>query len=161
VINVRDDDEWARQRAAIGDPAWAQDAAYATAEGRLARRREIDERLAAWTSPRSAREVMETLQARGVPAGMVQNPKQQLEDPHLAARGYHRPIEQPGIGRLVLEGPAFHGSALPEPIVAPAPALGQHTREVCAELLGMATGEIERLIADGVLEVPQEAPAQV
>jgi crotonobetainyl-CoA:carnitine CoA-transferase CaiB-like acyl-CoA transferase len=127
----------------------------------MAHRREIDEQLTAWTSSRSAREVMETLQARGVPAGMVQNPKQQLEDPHLASRGYHRPIEQPGLGKLVLEGPAFHGTELPEPIIGPAPALGQHTREVCAELLGMRNYEIDRLIADGVLEVPQEAPAQV
>jgi len=161
VINVRDDAEWKRLRAAIGDPGWAQQAEYATATGRMQHRAEIDAQLSAWTSSRSAREAMETLQARGVPAGMVQHPRHQLEDPHLAARGYHRPVEQPGLGKLVLEGPAFHGSELPEPIVTPAPALGQHTREICAGLLRMTNDEIDRLVADGVLEVPQEAPAQV
>lgn len=161
VINVRDDAEWQRLRAGIGDPQWAQQAAYATAEGRIARRREIDEQLTAWTSARSARDVMETLQAQGIPAGMVQNPRQQMEDPHLAARGYPRPIEQPGLGKLLLEGPAFRGSELPEPIIGPAPALGQHTRAICAELLAMTDEEIDRLLADGFLEVPQPAPAQV
>jgi len=161
VINVRDDDEWQRLRAVVGDPVWAQDAEYRTANSRMRHRAEIDAKLTEWTSPRSARDVMELLQAQGIPAGMVQHPRQQLEDPHLAERGYPRPVDQPGLGRLVLEGPAFRGSELPEPIIGPAPALGQHTREVCAELLRMTRDEIDRLIADGVIEVPQEAPAQV
>ena len=65
-------------------------------------------------------------------------------------------IEQPDQGSLVLEGPAFHGALLGEPRVAPAPRLGEHTREICREWLGMDDSEIERCIADGILEV---APA--
>jgi crotonobetainyl-CoA:carnitine CoA-transferase CaiB-like acyl-CoA transferase len=157
VINVRGDEEWLRLRELLGPDAERPE--YATAAGRLARRDELDPLVSAWTAGRSAREAMELLQARGIAAGMVQHPAQQMEDPHLAARRYHRPVEQPHLGRLVLEGPAFHGSALPEPLVGPAPGLGQHTRQICADLLAMTDGEIERLIADGVLEVPQEAPA--
>jgi crotonobetainyl-CoA:carnitine CoA-transferase CaiB-like acyl-CoA transferase len=33
----------------------------------------------------------------------------------------------------------------------PAPALGEHTRDVCRRLLGLSTDEIDQLIADGVL----------
>jgi crotonobetainyl-CoA:carnitine CoA-transferase CaiB-like acyl-CoA transferase len=34
-----------------------------------------------------------------------------------------------------------------------APRLGEHTREICRDLLGLPAAEIERLIADGALEV--------
>ena len=34
-----------------------------------------------------------------------------------------------------------------------APRLGEHTREICRELLGMQDDEIERLVELGALEV--------
>ena len=49
-------------------------------------------------------------------------------------------------------GPAFHASTIAEPLVRPAPALGEHTREICRTLLEMNDDEVSKLIADGVLE---------
>jgi benzylsuccinate CoA-transferase BbsF subunit len=34
----------------------------------------------------------------------------------------------------------------------PAPALGEHTREICHEALGLSGAEIDDLFATGVLE---------
>ena len=154
VINVRSDGEWQRLRKAIGDPAWATDPALDTAEGRIARREAIDQGLSAWTSTREPREVMETLQAVGVPAGIVAHPAHHLSDPQLWHRGYPKLVVQPGYESLVLEGPPFLGSDLPEPIVGPAPWLGEHTREVAREVLGLSDGEIQALIDEGILEDP-------
>jgi crotonobetainyl-CoA:carnitine CoA-transferase CaiB-like acyl-CoA transferase len=154
VINVRSDAEWQRLRKAIGDPGWAADPALDTAEGRKARREAIDEGLAAWTKLREPREVMETLQAAGVPAGIVEHPAHHLSDPQLQHRGYPKLVVQPGYESLVLEGPPFLGSDLPEPIVGPAPLLGEHTREVAREVLGLEGAEIQALIDQGVLEDP-------
>jgi crotonobetainyl-CoA:carnitine CoA-transferase CaiB-like acyl-CoA transferase len=53
-----------------------------------------------------------------------------------------------------LEGPAFHATGIPEPIVAPAPGHGQHTREIASTLLGLAGSEIDKLLDAGVLEGP-------
>ena len=156
VINVGSDDQWQRLRTAMGDPSWARRAAYRSTRGRLEHRAELDRRLGRWTSARTSREVMTVLQEHKIPAGMVQHPRDQAEDPHLAKRGYLRPINQPPLGRLLLEGPAFHRTRLPETIIRPAPALGQHTREVCAGLLNMPEEEVERLVAEGILEVPEE-----
>ena len=99
---------------------------------------------------------MDTLQAHGVPAGIVAHAAHHFDDPHLGARGYRRPVEQPGIGRVVMEGPAFRGSDLPESIVKPAPMLGEHTREIASRLLGLSDAEIAERIDAGVLEDPPE-----
>ncbi len=157
AINVRSDSEWQALCDVLGNPDWAATPEYATASRRIAAREEIDRQLAAWTAERDPASVMQLLQARGVPAGVLAHPEHQLADPHLAARGYLRPLNQPPIGDLVLEGPAFHGSDLAEPDVRPAPLLGEHTREVCGELLGLSEAEIDRLLADGVLEEPRPA----
>jgi crotonobetainyl-CoA:carnitine CoA-transferase CaiB-like acyl-CoA transferase len=156
VINVRSDLEWQRLRKAIGDPEWAADPALDTAEGRMARRGAIDEGLTVWTSARAPREVMETLQAVGVPAGIVAHPAHHLSDPQLQHRGYPKLVVQPGYESLVLEGPPFLGSDLPAPIVGPAPLLGEHTREVAREILGLSDAEIQALVDEGVIEDPPQ-----
>jgi crotonobetainyl-CoA:carnitine CoA-transferase CaiB-like acyl-CoA transferase len=154
VINVRSDMEWQRLRKAIGDPAWAADPALDAAPGRMARREAIDAELAAWTRARAPREVMETLQAVGVPAGIVAHPAHHLSDPQLQHRGYPKLVVQPDYASILVEGPPFLGSDLPEPIVAPAPLLGEHTRAVAREVLGLSDAETQALIDARVIEDP-------
>jgi crotonobetainyl-CoA:carnitine CoA-transferase CaiB-like acyl-CoA transferase len=153
VITCRDDEDWARLRGALGDPGWAGDPSLATVEGRRARHDDLDARIGEWTAGRSDRDVMVTLQAHGVPAGMMMHSSDQPDDPHLQARGYLAPIDQPGVGPMILEGAAFHAAAMGDPYIAPAPILGEHTRDIAAKLLGLASNEIEELIAAGVLEI--------
>ena len=152
VITIRDDDDWRRFRAAIGDPEWARAREYETARGRIEYRAEIDRRVAEWTSARSDREVTEILQRAGVPVGFMMYASDMPTDPHLLARAYPQPVDQPGVGAMMFEGPAFHATSIPEPIVAPAPALGEHTREICRTILAMPDAEVSKLIAEGVLE---------
>jgi crotonobetainyl-CoA:carnitine CoA-transferase CaiB-like acyl-CoA transferase len=154
VITVRDDNEndWRRFRAAIGDPEWARAREYETSRARIEHRAEIDRRVAEWTSARTDREVTEILQRAGVPAGFMMYASDMPTDPHLLARGYPQQVEQPGVGAMMFEGPAFHATSIPEPIVARAPALGEHTREICHTILSMPDSEVSELVADGVLE---------
>jgi hypothetical protein len=88
------------------------------------------------------------------PDHFVAHPGHHFEDPQLAARGYHKRVEQRGFGEIVVEGTPFLGSDLPEPITTPAPLLGEHTREICRERLGLSDAEIEAFFAAGVLEDP-------
>jgi crotonobetainyl-CoA:carnitine CoA-transferase CaiB-like acyl-CoA transferase len=154
AVNVRSDAEWEALRRALGDPDWARDPTYATAPGRAAARAAIDRGLEAWTRQRGPRQAMEELQARGVPAGMLAHPAHHMEDPQLGALGYRTPVEQPGLGRIVLEGVPFRGSDLPRPIITAAPGLGEHTREIARQDLGLSDVEIEALVSRGVLEDP-------
>jgi len=154
VITVRDDNEndWRRFRAALGDPDWARERQYETARGRIEARAELDRRVAEWTSARTDREVTEILQWAGVPAGFMMYASDMPVDPHLLARGYPQQMNQPGVGAMMFEGPAFHATSIPEAIVSPAPALGEHTREICRTILRMEDAEVSKLVAEGVLD---------
>ncbi|MCH7707229.1 MAG: CoA transferase [Myxococcales bacterium] len=156
VVNVRSDAEWGALGEALGNPDWVKNPEYTTVTGRLAAREDLDRQLGAWTSLREPREVMETLQAHGVPAGIVAHPGHHFVDPQLLERGFLRPVDQPGDGHLIFDGTPFCGSGLPEPMIGPAPQLGEHTRDVARELLGLSDADIEALIAEGVLEDPPE-----
>jgi formyl-CoA transferase len=59
----------------------------------------------------------------------VNTPLDWLADPHVRAVGAVLPLEQPGLGTLNF--PALPGLG---PWSVPAPALGEHTAEVLAEL---------------------------
>ena len=74
------------------------------------------------------------------------------DDPHLVERGYVLEIDQPGVGPMLLEGPGFHSPALVGPITTPAPKLGEHTRQILVDILGLPDAEIAGLFASGVLQ---------
>jgi crotonobetainyl-CoA:carnitine CoA-transferase CaiB-like acyl-CoA transferase len=152
VITIRNDDDWRRLRSAIGDPDWARAREYETASGRIEHRAEIDRHIAEWTSSRTDRDVTAILQSAGVPAGFMMYASDMPDDAHLLARAYPQAIDQPGVGAMTFEGPAFHATSIPDPIVAPAPGLGEHTHEICRTLLQMDDAEVSKLVAEGVLE---------
>jgi len=154
VITVRSDAEWQALCAALGDAALAADARFASATGRLAAQDELDARLAAWTKTLAKRELAALLQHHRVPCGPMFAGTDQLDDPHYQAWRYARFIEQPGVGRMALEGPAFVATGMSDVFIAQAPELGGNTREIARTLLGMGEAEIEALIAAGALEDP-------
>ncbi|MBW2417575.1 MAG: CoA transferase [Deltaproteobacteria bacterium] len=154
VVNVRSDSEWQQLRKAMGDPEWATEPAFDAAEGRMQRRDAIDTGLASWTREREPRSVMETLQAVGVPAGIVAHPAHHLGDPQMSHRGFLRLVDQPDFEAILLEGPPFTGIDLPDAVARPAPLLGEQTREIASRLLGLSDDEIQALVDEGVIEDP-------
>jgi crotonobetainyl-CoA:carnitine CoA-transferase CaiB-like acyl-CoA transferase len=154
VISVRDDADWARLRRALGDPAWAGSPELQTAAGRFAAHDAIDAQLGAWTRTLDKYELTRKLQDAGVPAAPMLTAMGMLDDPHYKARGFGRPIQQQDLGYIAMEGPAFRATGMSDVRIFQAPRVGEHTREICRTLLGMTEAEIERLIADGALEVP-------
>ena len=159
VVCVRDDDDWAGRRRAMGGPAWADDARFGDGEGRRSHREAVDAGVAAWTATCTREEVVAACQVEGVPAAPMVTTVDQLTDPHLTARGFLPEVEQPPLGPLTLDGPCFRGTVMTTPFLGPAPGLGEHTREVCVGDLGMDPAQVESLVASGALEVdPPHAP---
>ena len=152
TIAVFTDDEWRALCRAIGDPEWASEERFATLQGRKENEDELDRLIEGWTSMRSAEEAMETLQAAGVAAGVVQSARDVLEnDPHLRARGYYVYQDHPEAGRTAYDGPGFRLSKTPGRLQSPAPMLGEHTAQVCTEVLGMDGEEMAQLVMESVL----------
>jgi crotonobetainyl-CoA:carnitine CoA-transferase CaiB-like acyl-CoA transferase len=148
AITARDDADWACLSAFVGDVALLKPD-LAAVEGRRAHRALIDQRLAAWAAEQEAEAAMRALQAAGVPAGKVQTAEDMAErDEQLRARGWLASAEYPPHGAVEVDRfPArFDGEAPPVP--GPAPALGEHTFEVYAELLGMDDEAIAAAIGD-------------
>jgi benzylsuccinate CoA-transferase BbsF subunit len=152
AIAVFTDDEWRALRRAMGDPDWASEERFATVQGRKENEDELDRLIERWTAERSAEEVMETLQAAGVPAGVVQSAQDVLEnDPHLKARGYYVYLDHAEAGRTAYDGPGFRLSKTPGRLLSPAPLLGEHTALVCTEVLGMDPEEMAQLVMESAL----------
>lgn len=152
AIACRTDDEWARLCKVLGHPDAASDPRFATFAARKQNEDELEALLNEWTSGRRAEEVMESLQAEGVPAGVVETSQDILErDEHMKARGYYRYLDHPETGRAAYDGPGFQLSETPGEHLAPAPLLGEHTMEVCQRIVGLSMDEIADLLAEGVL----------
>jgi crotonobetainyl-CoA:carnitine CoA-transferase CaiB-like acyl-CoA transferase len=151
AICTRNDAEWAALATVMGSPDWTADPDLSALEGRRAREAEIDRRVGEWTATLDRREVTDRCIAGGVPAGPMLTASGQVNDPHFQARGFLQERFQPPIGNMTFEGAGFHATGMIGPDIRPAPGLGEHTREVAAEL-GLAPEETEALIAEGVLE---------
>jgi crotonobetainyl-CoA:carnitine CoA-transferase CaiB-like acyl-CoA transferase len=151
TIACRGEDDWSALKAKIGAP-WAADERFKDLAGRLANEDELDRRLSDWTSGQAAEEVMASLQAAGVPAGVVQTAEDLRNDPQLAHRKHYRFLEHPVMGVRAYDGPSFRLSRTPGELTKAAPCLGESNSYVYRELLGLSEDEFVDLLADGCFD---------
>jgi len=151
AIAVESDEQWDALRRVLGDPAWARDARFRTADGRLRHQDEIDGRLGDWTSERAAQEVMHLLQSAGVPAAVVQRSSDLLRDPQLAHRRFFRYMDHAEMGNIPYTGHQFRIRGYESGPRFPAPLLGEHNELVLREILGMTDEEITEALAAGAI----------
>ncbi len=150
VIALRNDANWRKVVDAIG--GGEAEPKFDTFEGRKANEDELEQLITSWTRERKAEDVMEALQALGVPCGVVQNSQDLLErDPHMKERGYYQYLDHPETGRSAYDGPGFRMSKTPGYHNSYGTLLGEHTLDVCERVLGLSMDEIGDLMAEGVL----------
>ncbi len=154
AISVFTNDEWQGFCNAIGNPGWTKDPKFADTVSRLRNVDELDRLVEQWTIERDPHEVMNTLQAAGVAAGVAQRSIDTINDPQLKWLGAIIEVDHPVAGKRLYPGIPFKISNMTLRPSTAAPLLGQHTEEICRELLQMSEGEISRLKEEKVLEVP-------
>jgi crotonobetainyl-CoA:carnitine CoA-transferase CaiB-like acyl-CoA transferase len=154
AIAVFTDDEWYAFCDALGDPDWTDDPKFADQVARLRNVEELDEHVREWTSQHDACVVMETLQAAGVAAGVVQRAPDTLADPQLKWDGAVIELDHPVAGKRLYPGIPFRMSGASGMQSTPAPTLGEHTEEIARDILGLSEDEISRLLNEDVLHSP-------
>jgi len=145
------DESWCALRRLMGDPAWAAEDRYATREGRLADPGPIDEGIARWTATRDRWAISQEAQAAGILAAPLLDTADRFSDDHLQERGLYASVEHPVVGTEVIYGIPWRLSRTPGSIRHAAPLLGQHTREVLGEALGLDGAAVAELEDAGVL----------
>jgi crotonobetainyl-CoA:carnitine CoA-transferase CaiB-like acyl-CoA transferase len=152
AVAVFDDAEWTALLGVLGNPAWADDAKFATQDARFAHQDELDARMTEWSRERDCHEAMYALQAAGVRASAVQNPRDLNEvDPQIAHRGLFFEMDHPVIGEARFEGEAMKFSRAGPDNWRSAPLLGEDNDYVYRGILGYSAGEIEQMAAEGVI----------
>jgi crotonobetainyl-CoA:carnitine CoA-transferase CaiB-like acyl-CoA transferase len=152
VIAVTDDAAWKALCGVIGRSDLANDPALATADGRRAAEDQIEAAISDWTRGRDPDDAMNALQAVRVAAGVARGFEELvIADPHLQARDYWQVVDRAVVGPHIQPSPAFREHGQSWPIRAPAPTLGQYTREVLTRILGLSTAELDRLEADRII----------
>lgn len=152
VITVFTEDEWVRFCEATGHRGWTQDPRFADVLNRLRNAGVLDKLIEEWTMGREPEEVMNLLQSAGIAAGVVQRSAEALRDPQLVHLNAFVELDHPSVGRRIYPNVPFKISGMSFSPSRRAPLFGEHTREICRELLGLSEAEIERLKGEGVLE---------
>jgi benzylsuccinate CoA-transferase BbsF subunit len=152
AFGVFDEAQWRGLVDAMGSPAWASDPKFATHADRKRNEDELEANVTAWTREHKAEDVMVLLQSKGVPAGVVENARDMLDDDEqLKAREYYVYLDHPEAGHTAYDGPPFRLSKTPGVLRTPAPLLGEHNEFVCKEILGMSDEEIAEALIEQAL----------
>jgi len=137
-------------------PDLVDDERSATSPARAANHAFLDPIIRDFLSTMTRDEAVETFNANGVPVAPVYTAEDVFNDPHVEARGMLMPIDDPEVGtyRFARTSPVLESNAdLPN---RPAPALGQHSREILEGLLGYSPADVDALKDDGVIETAEE-----
>ncbi|MDD5127205.1 MAG: CoA transferase [Dehalococcoidales bacterium] len=150
AIAVSSDAEWQSLCAAMGNPEWSRDLKFATFAGRKENEAELDKNIGTWTVKYAPQDLMNLLQARGVPAGAVISGRGIYEDPQLQHREAVWYVDHPEIGRCGYLTAPYKLSATPAEPRIPPPLMGEHTERVCTEILKMSMEDFIQLLNEGV-----------
>jgi len=152
AITVSNDEEWRNFCKVIGNPPWTKQAKFATLQARQENLEEMDRYISEWTINRTDYEVMDMMQAAGVPAGVVSTGEDIFEkDLQIRHRHVFWKMNFPEIGDCHGVAPSFTMSNCPVELRR-APLMGEHNEWALKELLGMSDQEIRDLILEGVVE---------
>ena len=150
IIGGNGDSIFRRLMNAAGRPDMAEDPELQSNAGRVTHQERVDGAIAEWTRTLVAAEVLSILEQVRVPAGLIYSVADMLEDPHFKARGLFeeveaggRPLKIPAIIPKLSETPGRTDWA--------GPTVGEHTREVLGELLGLSDDDVQALAAKGIV----------
>ncbi|GAA1697491.1 CoA transferase [Mycolicibacterium murale] len=151
-IMAGNDSSWRSVAELLGRADLLDDPQFADYEGRSANRDVIYRAVEEWVAAQpSALAAVDALVAAGVPAERVNTIGQAVEHPQIQARNMLPTFNHPVVGEVRVMNSGITLRNTSASVRGSAPDLGEHNREILAELLGRDTAEITRLTEEGVL----------
>lgn len=145
--------------AAMAMPALTSDTRFASDEARSEHEPALRKLIESWAASREVTDVVAQLEHAGVPAAPIWNIAQALDSPQAQARELLRAVDDerlPGL-QLPTQPVRFNGAAPNR--TTRAPALGEHTQELLARLLGCGVDKFVELREAGAFGTTPAHPS--
>jgi CoA:oxalate CoA-transferase len=139
---------------AIGQPELIADPRFAKRDDRVVNVTEVDAIVESFTSSRTNADVVAALEAFGVPAAEVRNPRDAVRDPRVVSRGETVPLAHPKYGTVedvFGMGMPIKFSRAQAGFDQPPPDLGEHNHSVYCDLLGYSEERFQELKTQQVI----------
>jgi crotonobetainyl-CoA:carnitine CoA-transferase CaiB-like acyl-CoA transferase len=144
------DDEFHATCRAIGRPDMIEDPRFRTIGERMQNAKVMTDMISEMVQRYATAEITARLEAEDVPHAVVLKREEVLTNPQVLANGSIGTLDDPRAGRMRMAHAAGRFDGKPMPFRRPAPALGEHTNEILAEL-GRSTTDIEALRKAGAV----------
>ena len=156
-ITAMGDSVFARLARAMGQPALAEDPRFASAIARSENHEAIDDLIARWTTRHALAALEATLAQALVPATRVYTMADIFGDPHYQARGSIVEAPDDDLGEVAMAAVVPRLSGTPGKVHHSGHRVGQDTRRVLRELLGLTVEQVDALAAAAIVQCEQEA----
>ncbi|PAA23719.1 CoA transferase [Pseudomonas fragi] len=151
ILTVGNDSQFRKFAEVAGRPEWADDPRFATNTLRVANRSVLVPLLRQATVFKTTAEWVAQLEAVGVPCGPINDLAQVFADPQVQARGLAMQLPHALAGLVPQVASPIRLSETPVEYRNAPPLLGEHTRQVLEQVLGLHADAVEALRQSGVL----------
>jgi crotonobetainyl-CoA:carnitine CoA-transferase CaiB-like acyl-CoA transferase len=135
----------------VGRPDVVEQAWFASSVERAEHGDELDAAVAAWIGERAYDEVMRRFEEAGAAIAPIQDARDVLEDPQYRALGSFVTLDDEDLGPLRIQNVLFRMLETPGEVRFAGRRLGQDTRRILSERLGLSEGRLDELAASGVI----------
>ena len=152
ILAAGNDNMWPRTCNALGHPEWLEDPRFETRDSRTEHVDVLEEEIGAWLKQRTTKQAVDELSEHSIPVAPVNSTEQAANEPQLHERDILMEVPDPVAGTMWVSGESIKFSRTPM-VVGSAPTVGQHTRELLADILGYSDDQVQALVDEEVVGV--------
>jgi CoA:oxalate CoA-transferase len=151
IVAVGNDNLWKKFCTVIERPDLAADERFTTNPLRTANVEALTVELNKTFKTKTMDEWLHLIKDAGIPVGPINDVARVIKDPAVVARDMIVTTHHPVAGDVIMAGVPIKLSETPGSVDGPAPVLGEHTREILKEQLGLSDAKLDELYANETL----------